>query len=139
MFILEWFNIEAEGTDGLVLEFPKEQRKTQLIINYKNGSDDQLWTFDSLDRLTTKTNLTADIAAWSHKDGAEVIIWDAHDGKNQKWTLKGKHIESHMHGKVLRRQGNHEGSLVEMWSKDESVEQKWRLLPGTYYIIISLF
>ena len=89
--------------------------------------------------MKTRSNLTANIDLGAHGNdakvgnGAKVINWDEHGGKNQKWTLEGKHIESHLNGKVMRRQGNHEGSTVIMWAENDASTEKWRLLPGKNY------
>jgi hypothetical protein len=60
----------------------------------RNGGTNQLWRLLPSGNLNeysiqnVHSGLVLDIEGGSHNDGARVLQWNLHNGKNQKWILQ---------------------------------------------------
>lgn len=101
---------------------------------------DGLYTIRSL-----ASNKVADVNGGSTADGAAVIQWPAHGGKNQQWQLKslgnGEYSLQAVHsGKLLEVSGSLKtaGAPVVQWTATGAASQRWRIEDlgnGTYRIV----
>ncbi|WP_328768503.1 non-reducing end alpha-L-arabinofuranosidase family hydrolase [Streptomyces sp. NBC_00286] len=70
-----------------------------------------------------------DVAGFSQTDGANVHIWDCHDGTNQKWTLTDSDQLTVYGNKCLdvRGGGTTSGTPVQIWTCTGTTNQQWRV------------
>lgn len=88
------FNRDAQGRiqvvhAGKCLAVQSPNNGTPVVQQTCSGAASQQWTMDEEHRLRPKSSPSRclDIAGADSRDGARLILWDCHNGKNQKWYL----------------------------------------------------
>jgi len=66
-----------------------------------------------------------DVEGGSSEQGAKVITWDFHGGKNQQWSYRNGMIVSKSNGLVLDITGARETGEIIVWSEHGGNNQKW--------------
>ncbi len=111
-----------------VLEIPGSVKDRNLCATQlRVGALNQLWKWDSMAWLVSKTGFVADIKSKSKKKEAIVLSWSAHDGLNQQWRVEEGVIKSNMNNLAIGLDKNNNARMYAPNVYDNS--QHWEFVP----------
>ncbi len=115
--------------DHNVLDIPDADHGTELQVRRRGmGAASQLWKWDDLGRLVSKTGLVAEVVieVSKKKKGTRVHGLPAHNGLSQQWRVEDGLIKSNLNNKAL---GLYTDNQVRMYPPDYNPAEHWDFVP----------